>query len=293
MNSAWRARRPRQTSIISMTFLWAALPSHAPASRAQLAEREGWNLRTGTCTGGGGAANGYTRGEARTSTPVSQRECAAACDAEAACISYEFGAGICTVFGQVSSVPNGWTANDVLAFAINGFTTSVGVHGRPIDMAALELARVVCVTPCGSNHSVHKAAGRSLKTCDSITLQEPARRQLTWPIATPCPSDVADCDNAGACGVCLMLVPPDHSSCKTSAWHCSSGKTLPIGQTCVARLTSMSSKATCGTNPAVRLPAARTLTRPLHAHLMPTSRPTHARRTHPAHPRHARRPVYP
>ena len=260
---------------MSIAFLGATLPSHARASRAQLAE--GWNLRAGTCTGRGDAANGYTRGGGRASTPVSQIECAAACDAEAACVSYEFGAGICTVFGQVSSVPNGWTANDALAFATNGSTTSVGESGRPIDIPA----HVVCATPCGDNHSVHKAAGRPRKSCNSITLQKPARRQLTWPIATPCPRDVADCDNAGACGVCLMLVPQDHSSCKTSAWDCSTGRALPIGQTCVARLTSMSSTATCGTNPTVRLPAARTHARPLHAHLMPTLCPTHARSTPP------------
>ena len=101
----------------------------------------------GTCAdASGNQMNGMKKGDK--TTLMSQRACAAACDADAGCIGYQHGKGECIAFGATAGA--GWTSVTGTATAI---TTS--------DTTATEY---ICVLPCGTGHTTLTA------TFDACTL---------------------------------------------------------------------------------------------------------------------------
>ena len=108
----------------------------------------GWKpALVGTCADeSGNQMNGMKKGD--TTTLMSQRACAAACDADAGCIGYQHGKGECIAFGATAGA--GWTSVTGAATAI---TTS--------DTTATEY---ICVLPCGTGHTTLTA------TFDACTL---------------------------------------------------------------------------------------------------------------------------
>ena len=108
----------------------------------------GWKpALVGTCAdASGNQMNGMKKGD--TTTLMSQRACAAACDADAGCIGYQHGKGECIAFGATAGA--GWTSVTGAATAI---TTS--------DTTATEY---ICVLPCGTGHTTLTA------TFDACTL---------------------------------------------------------------------------------------------------------------------------
>lgn len=112
----------RRIVLVSACFLAGVKSQNAHVTDIKLL---GWKPAVvGKCQDGGSAITGGTE-SGSTGAPVSQRACAALCDADADCVGYQHGEGVCTYFK--TGVTISATTDSNVAF--------------------------ICVVPCGTSHS--------------------------------------------------------------------------------------------------------------------------------------------